>query len=128
MIFFDGEVTHVVKRNRVVVALLIGAVLAACTPTPEPRAALPDDVGEVMVDLDAIRVADNVYIPDVAVVAAGTTVRWVWEGRAAHDVVGDGFASRLIVTGEFAHTFTEPGAYHYVCTLHPGMEGVVYVR
>lgn len=114
--------------KRATVALLIGLVLAACTPSPEPRAELPGDVGEIMVDLDQIMVRDNVYQPDVAVVAVGTTVRWVWDGRAAHDVVGDGFASRLIVTGEFTHTFNEVGAFHYVCTLHPGMDGVIYVR
>lgn len=113
---------------RIVAAAVVGLLLAACTPTPEPRAALPDDVGEVMVDLDAVMVRDNVFVPEVVVVAAGTSVRWQWEGRAAHDVVGDGFASQLIVTGEFSHTFSEAGAYHYVCTLHPGMEGVVYVR
>jgi plastocyanin len=116
------------RISRIVSVALVVLALYGCTPTPEPRAALPDDVGEVMVDLDAVMVRDNVYVPEVVVVAAGTTVRWQWDGRAAHDVVGDGFASRLIVTGEFSHTFTEVGAYHYVCTLHPGMEGVVYVR
>jgi len=113
---------------RLLGACLVGGVLLGCTPTPEPRADLPDNVGEVMVDLDAIMVRDNVYQPDVAVVAVGTQVRWVWDGRAAHDVVGDGFASRLILTGVFTHTFNEPGTYQYVCTLHPGMDGVVYVR
>ena len=116
------------RLGRIVVGMVVGLLLAACTPTPEPRAALPDDVGEVRVDLDPVMVRDNVFVPEVVVVATGTTVRWQWDGRAAHDVVGDGFASALIVTGEFSHTFTEVGAYHYVCTLHPGMEGVVYVR
>jgi plastocyanin len=114
-------------RRAVTVVLLVG-VLIGCTPTPDARTALPADVGDVMVDLEAIMVRDNVYVPDVAVVAVGTTVRWVWDGRAAHDVVGDGFTSRLIVTGEFTHTFTETGAYQYVCTLHPGMVAVIHVR
>jgi len=116
------------RLTRFVSVTVVGLLLVACTPTPEPRAALPADVGEVMVDLDAVMVRDNVFVPDVVVVAIGTTVHWRWDGRAAHDVVGDGFASQLIVSGEFSHTFTEIGAYHYVCTLHPGMEGVVYVR
>ncbi|MEX2532811.1 MAG: hypothetical protein WD360_02465 [Nitriliruptoraceae bacterium] len=116
------------RVTQIVAITVVGLLLAACAPTAEPRAALPDDVGEVMVDLDAVMVRDNVFAPEVVVVATGTSVRWQWEGRAAHDVVGDGFASQLIVTGEFSHTFTEIGAYHYVCTLHPGMEGVVYVR
>lgn len=104
------------------------AVLASCTPSPQPRAALPHTVGEVMVDLDAVMVRDNVYVPKVVVVAVGTAVLWQWDGRAAHDVVGDGFTARLMVAGSFSHTFTEVGKYHYVCTLHPSMDGVVYVR
>lgn len=117
------------KRAGVIAAVALTVLLVAgCTPEPSPRAALPDDVGDVMEDLGPILVRDNVYVPDVAVVAVGTTVVWEWDGRAAHDVVGDGFTSNVIVQGEFRHTFTEPGAYHYVCTLHPGMEAVVYVR
>lgn len=116
------------RLTRIVAVLVCGVLLAACTPTPEPRAALPDDVGDVMVDLDAVMVRDNVFVPEVVVVAVGMTVVWQWDGRAGHDVVGDGFTSQLMVTGEFSHVFTEVGAYQYVCTLHPGMEGVVYVR
>lgn len=103
------------------------ALLAACGSTgPAPAAALPDDVGPVTED-PTVTVADNVFVPEDVVVEVGAEVTWVWDARAVHDVVGDGFESEVKVEGTFTHTFDSEGAYTYVCTLHPGMEGTVYV-
>ena len=118
--------------SRRVPFLLLGVALLVITGCsnngggPEDVAPLPDDVGPVTAD-PTVAVGDNWFEPEQIVVAAGTEVTWVWEGRAAHDVVGDGFRSEVISEGEFSHTFADEGAYHYVCTLHPGMEGTVYV-
>lgn len=102
-------------------------LLAACSSTdPSPAAAVPEDVGPVDAD-PTVAVDDNVFAPDDLVVAVGTEVTWVWEGRAVHDVVGDGFESEIVAEGTFTHTFDAEGAYHYVCSLHPGMEGTVFV-
>lgn len=102
-------------------------MLAACADAgPTPAAALPDEVGSVDAD-PTIAVGDNWFAPEELVVEAGTEVTWGWEGRAVHDVAGDGFESDILAEGSFAHTFEAEGAYHYVCTLHPGMEGTVYV-
>ncbi len=41
---------------------------------------------------------------------------------------GTEFNSALLFPGQsFSLTFTEPGAYPYVCNIHPGMEGTVVV-
>ena len=110
--------------------LLLGpiiAVVAACGSAEPPAAAeLPDDVGPVTAD-PTVAVVDNRFEPDEVVVEVGTEVTWVWEGRAAHNVVGDGFESDVMVAGDFAHTFDTTGSFTYVCTLHPGQEGVVHV-
>ena len=106
---------------------LIAAVVAACgSPEPPAAAELPDDVGPVTAD-PTVTVVDNRFDPDEVVVEVGTEVTWVWEGRAAHNVVGDGFESELLVSGTFAHTFDATGSFAYVCTVHPGQEGVVHV-
>ncbi len=63
--------------------------------------------------------------------AVGTTVTWINASGAVHSVTGDDLAfddSGLIEPGQsFSVTFTEPGSYHYRCSPHPGMEGVIVV-
>jgi plastocyanin len=71
----------------------------------------------------AVAVRDYEFEPASLTIEAGTTVTWVWEGRAAHDVVGQGFESNDQTSGTFRHTFDEQGTYAYECTIHPGMEG-----
>jgi plastocyanin len=101
-------------------------LLTGCAGGPPAGADVPPDVGP-STDDPVVAVVDNDFGPVEVVVATGAEVTWHWEGRAAHDVVGDGFESDIQATGTFTHAFDGPGAYAYVCTLHPGMEGVVYV-
>lgn len=105
---------------------LAAVVLAGCASSAPSVAAVPDAVGPVST-VPVVEVLDSFYDPVELVVEVGTEITWVWEGRAAHDVVGEGFDSGVQATGTFTHTFEEPGAYGYVCTLHPGMDGTVYV-
>jgi plastocyanin len=106
--------------------LLAAVTLAGCSSSAPAVAEVPDDVGPVSAE-PVVAVLDNIYEPEDLVVEVGTAVTWVWEGRAAHDAVGDGFDSGVQGAGTFTHTFEEPGAYGYVCTLHPGMDGTVFV-
>ncbi len=87
---------------------------------------LPEDVGPPSADA-TIRVDDNRFEPAELVVEVDTPVTWVWEGRIVHDVAGDRFRSSVQVEGDFTHTFDQIGSHAYVCTLHPGMQGVVHV-
>src|SRR5919106_1351124 len=73
----------------------------------------------------AVAVRDYRFEPASLTVEAGSTVTWVWEGRAPHDVVGQGFESNDQSSGTFRHTFDRPGTYAYQCTIHPGMEGTI---
>lgn len=112
-------------RSLLPAALLV--LLAACgTGPPAATTEVPTGVGPPA-GSPVVEVNDNVFRPEELVVEAGTEVRWEWRGRAAHDVSGDGFESEIKVEGEFRHAFDEAGTYPYVCTLHPGMEGTVYV-
>lgn len=116
------------KSSVLLASFAVGTLmLVACGDTgPTPATALPDEVGSVDAD-PTVDVGDNWFAPEELVVEIGTEVTWVWEGRSVHDVVGDGFESDVIAEGSFTHTFEAEGAYPYVCTLHPGMEGTVYV-
>jgi plastocyanin len=70
------------------------------------------------------------FTPAELTVPVGATVTWTNRHGARHDVAAaDGtFASPLFGEGEtFSFTFTAPGEYPYVCTIHPGMEGKIIV-
>ena len=63
-------------------------------------------------------------------VPAGTTVEWVNEDGVAHSLVAEdgSFQSPDVdAGGTFSFTFTEPGTYAYICSIHPSMHGTIVV-
>jgi plastocyanin len=113
-------------RRLLVVAAVVPLAAGCAAEPPAASPDLPDDLGPP-VAAPVVEIDDNVFVPAEVVVAAGTEVRWEWVGRAAHDVEGEGFESDIQVEGSFSHTFDTAGAYPYICTLHPGMDGTVFV-
>jgi plastocyanin len=79
-----------------------------------------------------ITVGDNFFKPASVTVSKGTTVKWVWRGKIAHNVtVKSGpvkFHSATIPKGTFSRTLTKTGTYAIVCTIHPGMKMTLKVR
>ena len=76
----------------------------------------------------------NMYMPDVAVAKAGSSVRWVNESNIQHNVVGSyktEAGEEKIDSGFFKanedwdHTFSEKATFDYHCTIHSedGMKG-----
>ncbi len=71
----------------------------------------------------------HVFDPPVIKIPVGTTVTWQFKdvsNSGSHNVVsfnipGKDFASPVLLTGEFSHTFDTPGSYLYDCTLHSQM-------
>jgi nitrite reductase (NO-forming) len=102
----------------------------------------PAPVGAVVVGMD-----DASFTQPTVTIMAGQNVVWKNTSSMAHNVVDDAaqaltvadvqlpagvkpFASGYLQPGQvFSHTFTVPGVYRYVCTLHEtaGMKGVVIV-
>lgn len=82
------------------------------------------------------------------VIQTGQKVVWKNSSQAIHNIIADAsktpsaadvrlpagakpFSSTYIQPGQsFAHVFTRPGVYHYVCTLHAqsGMKGTIVVK
>lgn len=76
----------------------------------------------------AVEVDDSAFSEPVIAVDVGEPVTWTFTDRIAHDVQGDGWGSPELVDDAFAHVFTTPGTYDYVCSLHPiTMRGRVVV-
>ena len=108
------------------VAAMAG-VLAACAPQKKP-ATVPSAAG-VQADV-TVAVIDNKFEPANVEVKPGQAVRWVFSGVMEHDVVAEdgSFVSELQASGEYVHVFEKVGDYHYDCSVHPEMTGVVTVR
>jgi plastocyanin len=80
----------------------------------------------------SIALRDIFFSPKSTTVSKGTTVKWVWRGKVAHNVtVRSGpvkFHSRTQTTGSFSKRLTKAGTYRIVCTIHPGMNLTLKVK
>ena len=85
----------------------------AATPAATPGAS---DATVTMVDFG--------FEPAELEIAVGTTVTWTNTGQQPHNASADdgSFETPFLTNGKSASvTFTEPGTFPYVCTLHSGM-------
>lgn len=74
---------------------------------------------------------DALYVPNPIRVSVGQTVTWTNKDHEPHDVTSfaGGFSSGPIAYGtHYRWRATKPGTFHYFCTLHPDMHGVVIVH
>jgi plastocyanin len=106
--------------------LAVGAVLLAGCASGQ---ADEPPTGAAAKGVNEVAAKDVKFTPPIVEVPAGTAVTWKFQDRGVpHDVKGDGFNSgKPRSSGSFTHTFTTPGSYDYVCTLHPQMTGRVMV-
>jgi plastocyanin len=80
-----------------------------------------------------VQVKDNVFVANSLTVSKNTTVKWVWKGKAPHNVtVTKGpakFKSTTQVKGSFSKKLTKAGTYTILCTIHaPGMKMTIHVK
>jgi amicyanin len=143
--FADPELTPRTKARGWRLAALTAAstvALAACgasaagtSPSPTPAApsatsgpangarATPSTTADV-------GIANFKFTPAAVTVKAGTTVVWTNKDSIAHSVnfTTGGINSNVLNQNEqFRFTFTTPGTYDYICSIHPFMHGSVTV-
>jgi plastocyanin len=126
----------------VAVVALAGCGAAAKTsagPTPPAMTSMPgmtasasatDPSAAAPVATDSVAVKNFAFSPVTATVRVGTTVTWTNSDQDAHTVaaVGGDFKSTALGPGDtFRYTFTKPGRYDYLCTIHPFMTATVVV-
>jgi plastocyanin len=73
------------------------------------------------------------FNPKKVTVKKGATVTWSWQdGATPHNVTATGKtkfkSSPTKQSGKYSVKFAKAGTYHYECTIHPGMTGVVVVK
>jgi plastocyanin len=83
----------------------------------------------------SIKIGDDFFVRPSGVatvtVKKGTTAKWRWTGRDAHNVVGSGpasFQSAVKTKGTFKRKMKKKGTYTIVCQLHSGMRMKLKVK
>lgn len=122
-----------VRSATTVPAIATGDAVTTDAPT-SPTVADVEPTG-VVVPVTAI---DNIFRPEVVTVRVGDEVVWENRGTNDHDILHvDGGEWGVEVEGftpgaVYAHVFTEPGEYHYYCSIHGnetvGMIGTIVVE
>lgn len=108
---------------------VLGTLSSCADVPPQPETTRGETV---------VHIKDFSFTPDVVMVKAGHSVRWVNEDVANHTVTAgapgnrsdeqEEFASGLLVKGDsFTHRFSSPGEYPYFCSVHDVMTGKVLV-
>lgn len=81
---------------------------------------------------NAVAIKNFAFAPAALTVRAGAKVTWRNEDTDAHTVTSQGSGGplnspALNTGGTFSFTFTTPGTYHYLCSIHPFMTATVTV-
>lgn len=100
-----------------VVLLHEGRTAAAAAPAMKP----------------AVTINHYAFHPATLTVRKGATVTWINKDDDVHTIKStdgpEAFASTALDNGsQFTFTFHHAGTYHYICTVHPYMHGVIVVR
>jgi amicyanin len=131
-------------------AIAVGIVTTPSTDTAPAVAAVPAPMGaeqmmpgmampqagtamsgqDAPVATDSVAIQNFAFSPTTVTVKAGSTVTWINRDQDAHTVtaMSGPFHSPTLTTGQsFRYTFTTPGRYDYLCTIHPFMTATVVV-
>lgn len=145
------------RRSLPLVALTLALAAAgvACGSNKDPgdagAAAAPAASKSAPAAADATAVTIHMFAfnPSPLRIKVGTTVTWKNDDQILHTVTAGqrtyfedgpskGQTKDIQRSGEFDHqldgvgstfsyTFTKPGTFHYLCTIHPGMDSEVVV-
>jgi plastocyanin len=123
------------KASIIVAAALPGTVIGAANNTKaaaagatKPASAAPASTGKTKTV--EIKVNEMTFGPAMANANVGDTISWVNVGKIAHTVTAkDGsFDKTPIAPGErFNYVLRKEGSVPYVCSYHPGMDGMLMV-
>ena len=78
----------------------------------------------------AVSISDFKFNPATLTVPVGTTVTWTNQDEEPHTVAakdGSFHSPGMDTHGTYSFTFTTPGSYDFICSIHPFMTGTVVV-
>ncbi|WP_433661777.1 plastocyanin/azurin family copper-binding protein [Nocardia sp. CA-128927] len=132
--------TQVVTGFALAAALLVAGcggsdsdAAATTTKRSHPTTTTAQPSGDAKSTDVTVEVNNMKFAPADVTVKTGDTVTWHFADKAPHTVqgIGDkamGLNSPIIDKGDWSYTFTVPGTYRYLCSLHPEMRGTVTVQ
>jgi plastocyanin len=113
-----------------IVVLATFIALCGCT-SYGPSSATPTTTPIQGPATPTINIQNFAFSPASLTVPKGTTVTWVNEDSANHQVVSDSqglFTSNSLPKGaSYSFKFDTPGTYPYHCSIHPSMKGTIIV-
>jgi plastocyanin len=104
--------------------------MTAMPSMPAAPSGTASSAGPAAATGDQVTIDNFAFAPATLTVKAGSTVTWTNKDEEPHTVAAsDGsFHSPGMGTGAtFSHTFSTPGKFDYVCSIHPSMHGSVVV-
>jgi amicyanin len=78
----------------------------------------------------AVSISDFKFNPATLTVPVGTTVTWTNQDEEPHTVAakdGSFHSPGMDTHATYSFTFTTPGSFDYICSIHPFMTGTVVV-
>lgn len=112
--------TQTSKAPTAIVTTPIEPANTSITPVESLQITTPNTVD--------VNIANFDFVPSSVKISVGDTVKWLNLDSVPHHIHGDNFDSGLIQHEyTYSNTFTKPGTYNYICSIHTAMKGTVTV-
>ncbi len=127
------------QRSRILRAVDVAAVvvaIAGCSapPTVQHQSAVagPSSTSapSTVVAGAAVTIDNFGFVPATLTVRRGDTVMWTNHDEEPHTVAandGSFHSPGMVANGTYSFTFSTPGTFDYICSIHPFMHGTVVV-
>ncbi|WP_396918549.1 cupredoxin family copper-binding protein [Mycolicibacterium sp.] len=105
------------------------APMTGMSAMPMPAATSMDPPASPVAGTE-VRIDNFAFVPATLTVKRGETVTWTNHDEEPHTVAsGDGsfHSPGMDANGTYSFTFSTPGSFDYICSIHPFMRGTVVV-
>ncbi|HEY1890844.1 MAG TPA: cupredoxin domain-containing protein [Steroidobacteraceae bacterium] len=122
---------HSFPRHRIATALVALPLAIFCTAALLRAGRIAAAAAQPLAPV--VTISNYSFQPTTLTVAKGATVTWVNKDGDVHTIKSSGgseaFGSAALDSGDrFTFTFLHAGTYHYICSVHPYMHGMIVVR
>jgi plastocyanin len=134
----EDEMIALRRPATAAVGLLLTALLAACGSSSSGGSTVtPGGAGSTSSSAPStsagptVKIQNFMFNPSSLTVKPGTKVTFIQEDSVPHNATATGalaFHTPTMTQGQkYTVTFTKPGTYNYICTIHQYMHGTIVV-